>query len=149
MAEHMREQVAAAVLAATTGLATTGANVFRGRVRSFTVDELPGGNILTRAERIEPKTLPRPRMQDRHLQVDWVAQVRKIDGYETELNKIVKEVEVALAAPAVVVACGAKTISLRYIGAPVDVQNEVVYAQVTISFEVWYLTSEYTPDVAQ
>ena len=147
MADHMREQAAVAILAATTGLTTTGARVFRGRVTPFQREELPGGNVSTGPERIEPKTFPRPRTQDRYLQVDWIAQVRKIDGYETQVNAIFKEVETALANPAVAASFGAKAITLRHIETPIEVQNEVPYVQAAMNFEVWYMTAENAPDV--
>jgi hypothetical protein len=147
MADHMREQAAAAILTATTGLTTTGANVFRGRVAPFERTELPAGNVSTLGENVNPRTFPRPRMQERRMQVDWVAHVRKVDGYETQLNTIFKEVEIALSAPAVVAAFGAKAISLLHIDAPVEVQNEVTYVQAAMNFEVWYITAEDAPDV--
>lgn len=147
MADHMREQAAVAILAATTGLGTTGANVARGRVSLFERDELPAGNVMTGPERIETEGYPRPRVQSRFLQVDWVVHVRKVNGYQTEANQIFKEVEIALANPAVAAACGAKAITLRHIESPIEVQNEVPYLQVAMNFEVWYLAAENAPDV--
>jgi hypothetical protein len=147
MALHMREQAAVAILTATTSLTTTGANVFRGRVAPFQRDELPAGNVSTLGENINPRTFPRPRMQERRLQVDWVAHVRKANGYEAELNLIFKEVETALSDPTVAASFGAKAISLLHIDAPVEVQNEVVYVQAAMNFEVWYITAENAPDI--
>lgn len=146
MSDHMREQAAVAILAATSSLTTTAANVFRGRVAPFQRTELPGGNVSTLGERIEPRTFPRPRTQERRLQVDWVAHVRKVDGAETQLNQIFKEVETALADPAVVASFGAKAITLLHIEAPIEVQNETPYLAASMNFEVWYITSENAPD---
>lgn len=147
MADHMREQAATAIVTATTGLATTGANVFRGRVSSFQRDELPAGNVRTGPERIDPTTFPRPRTQQRRMQVDWVAHLRMVDGYETTLNSIFKEVEIALANPAVAASFGAKAITLLHIEAPIEIQNEMTYVRAAMNFEVWYMAAENAPDV--
>lgn len=147
MADHMRERAVTAIATATTGLTTTGTNVFRGRVSPFEEQELPGGNVVDGPERIEPGTYPRPRIQERYLQVDWIIQVRKVDGYGTQRNKIIKEVEIALANPAVAASFGAKAITLRHIETPIEMQNEVTYVQVAMNFEVYYLAAENAPDV--
>lgn len=146
MADHMREQAVAAIATATTGLTTTGTNVFRGRASAFQRSELPGGNIRTGAERIEPTTFPRPRTQQRRLQIDWEICVAAADGYQQTTNEIIKEVEIALAAPAVAASFGAKAITLLHIDAPIEIQNEVTYVRTAMNFEVWYVTSENAPD---
>jgi len=148
MADHMREQAVAAIVTATTGLTTTGSNVFMGRVSPFQREELPGGNVVDGPERIETEGYPRPRVQQRFLQVDWIIHVRLVDGYRTQRNLIMKEVEVALANPAVAASFGAKAITLRHVETPIEVQNEVAYVQVAMNFEVQYLTFENAPDVA-
>jgi hypothetical protein len=146
MADHLREQAIEAILAATTGLTTTGANVFRGRVESFQRTELPGGNIRSGAERIDPRSFPRPRIQERRFQVDWIIHVALATGYEEQTNLIIKEVEIALANPAVAAAFGGKAVSLLHIDAPLEVLSEVKYVQTAMNFEVWYMTSENAPD---
>ena len=96
MSDHMRQQILAAVATAVTGLATTGANVFRGRVSDLQRSELPALRIRMGNEVVEPRTFPAPRTQERRLQVDVVACVREADGLDAALNAIFAEVEVAL-----------------------------------------------------
>lgn len=147
MTDHVREQAMVAMAAAITGLSTL-TTVSRGRVRPFEADELNGANLRTGNERVDPETFPRPRYQVRALQIDVVIHVAQADGYETTLNAIFKEVEPALAAPAVAAACGAKSISLRNIDAPLAVQGEMTTVQTAMNFEVNYITAENAPDVA-
>lgn len=149
MADHMRKQALDAITTAVTGLATTGANAFLGRVALLQRSEVPGLVIRGGAERIEPDGFPRPRIQQRAYQVDVLVHVREADDYEDVLNEIIKEVEVALAPASVAGSFGAKAITLRNIDAPLTVQNEVTYVQSAMNFEVFYLTAENAPDVAK
>lgn len=143
---HLRKQALDAFVTALTGLTTTGANVFLGRVSLLQTNEVPGLVIRGGAERIEPRSFPRPRTQERHFQVDVLVHVRETDDYEVTLNDVIEEVEVALAPASVVAGFGAKAISLRNIDAPIRAQNEVTYVQTAMNFEVWYMTSENAPD---
>lgn len=145
---HMRQQALAAIKTATTGLATTGANVFLARVTPLQRAELPAGVIFSGRETIDPETFPRPRYQERRFQVDWIVHVRETDDFETELNEVMQEVEEALAPAAVAASFGAKAITLRNIDAPQRVQNEVTYVQAAMNFEVFYIVAENAPDVA-
>lgn len=147
MADHMRKQALDAITTAVTGLATTGANVFLGRVSPLEREQVPALVIRGGPERIEPDGLTRPRFQQRFYQVDVLVHVREADDYEEVLNQIIKEVETALASGSVPAGFGAKTITLRFIEAPLKAQNELTYVQSAMNFEVFYVAAENAPDV--
>ena len=146
MADTMRKQALDAIVTAVTGLTTTGANVFLGRPSPLARTEVPGLVVRSGNERVEPRSFPRPRVQERFFQVDILVHVRETDDFEDALNLIIGEIEVALADPSVVAGFGAKAITLRNIDAPGRVQNEVTYVQAAMNYEVWYFTAENAPD---
>jgi len=93
------EQIMVAVLANLTGLATTGANVFRGRVYGLQDTEVPALTIYQGADTpLGDYGLENYAFIDSELTIKVTAHVKTADQAETELNKIRREVHVALMA---------------------------------------------------
>jgi len=82
---HVRKQIRDAIVTATTGLTTTGSNVFRSRIYPLEQTKLPGLCIFTRSETVEFDTLT-------------MAYVSATTNYDNTLDQIAVEVEEALAA---------------------------------------------------
>ena len=95
---HVRKQIRDAIVTATTGLTTTGSNVFRSRIYPLEQTKLPGLCIFTRSEAVEFDTLTMPRSISRTLDVMIEAYVSATANYDNTLDQIAVEVEEALAA---------------------------------------------------
>jgi len=95
---HVRKQIRDAIVTATTGLATTGSNVFRSRIYPLEQTKLPGLCIFTRSETVEFDTLTMARSINRVLDVMIEAYVSATTNYDNTLDQIAVEVEEALAA---------------------------------------------------
>ena len=94
---HRAETIMAAVVTAVTGLATTGARVFRGRAYAVQPAELPCLLVWADADPAEP-VQSQDRVQS-NLVVNIDAVVREVSAQvDTRLNLIRKEITVALAA---------------------------------------------------
>ena len=100
MALHVREQIADAAVTALTGLTTTTTRVYRGRdteARPLQADEVPGLVIITGGEAPEIGSLGVSRIIERRMRLLVTAHVKAASGYDSTLNLILKECEVALA----------------------------------------------------
>lgn len=149
MADHVREQIAVAALAAITSLSTTGANVFRDRdtdERPLQSAELPGLVVSDDGEPSEIVTLGIGRLLQRRMRFMIAAHVKAASGYSSVLNQILKEIEVAFAGAAL---GGAKWATLT------DVSNresseggDTPAVRQTFTFEFFYITAHDAPDVA-
>jgi len=95
---HVRKQIRDAIVTATTGLTTTGSNVFRSRIYPLEQTKLPGLCIFTRSETVEFDTLTMARSINRVLDVMIEAYVSATANYDNTLDQIAVEVEEALAA---------------------------------------------------
>jgi hypothetical protein len=95
---HVRKQIRDAIVTATTGLTTTGSNVFRSRIYPLEQTKLPGLCIFTRSETVEFDTLTMARSINRVLDVMIEAYVSATTNYDNTLDQIAVEVEEALAA---------------------------------------------------
>jgi rubrerythrin len=91
---HAREQIRDAVITTVTGLATTEERVFAGRIYPLTTAELPGLCVYTNAEQSE--LLTRTTLQ-RTLELVIEAYVKVTDAYESTIDTIAAEVELAIA----------------------------------------------------
>lgn len=98
MAEHRAEQIMDAIVANLTGLTTTGANIERGRVYDWEESALPALSLFMGDDvpvELEDQTYG---YIDHNLQVLVDLHIKNITGVESTLNKIKKEVTVALMA---------------------------------------------------
>ena len=95
---HVRKQIRDAVVAAVTGLTTTGSNVFRNRVYPIEQANLPGLCVFTRTEAVVFDTMTLARSIARNLEIMIEAYVVGTANYDNTLDQIAVEVEEALAA---------------------------------------------------
>ena len=98
---HKRQSIQAAVVAAVTGLTTTGARVYAGRVYPSGTANLPGLNVTTPRDDVSGDFPANRRAQMRKLTITIEARVKPADGTDTpqeQMNKIEDEVQKALMA---------------------------------------------------
>lgn len=95
---HLRKQIRDAAQTATTGLATTGSNVFPGRVHNLAAGDLPALLIYATSEQAEIISISRPRTALRDLEIvfEGRAQAATAEALEDLLDTIALEVETAL-----------------------------------------------------
>lgn len=144
---HAREQILQAVVGKLTGLPTTGANVFLGRVSDLAANELPAILVRSGSESVAPLTLAAPRQLERRLTVLVGAVVRVADGLDTALNAIASEIEPALAMPNPLSGLNVAAVTLRGLAAPRMEQGQQPVADITMQYEITYITAEDDPDV--
>ena len=92
--DHSRKQIRDAIKTVLTGLATTSNNIFYDYV--YAINKLPALVVFTRAETIENKTIGKPRVQERTLQIDITGIVKTNTNYQDTVDKITEEVETAI-----------------------------------------------------
>ena len=95
---HMRKQIGDAVVTAVTGLATTGANVFKSRVYPNEQSKLPLLCIYTLIEESEIITMGTPYKYQRDLEVMIEGYAKATTSLDDALDQISLEVEEAMAA---------------------------------------------------
>lgn len=96
MADHLHAQIRAALATALTGLASTGANVFRNRLAVVPESKLPALCIFADSESAEIATFHIDPLIDRVLNVTIEARA-KGDAVDDTLDQISLEVEAQLA----------------------------------------------------
>lgn len=94
---HVRKQIRDNVVTTLTGLATTGANVFRSRVYPLTASKTSGLCIFTKNETVEYQTIKIPRGQMRTLELVVEGYAVATSNLDNTLDQISLEVEEALA----------------------------------------------------
>lgn len=90
---HVRKQIRDAIVTAITGLATTGARVYKTRIYPLEQGKLPGICVYTKSEDIAPVTLTKPRTVQRTLEV--MLEAYSLAG-DDGLDQICVEVEEAI-----------------------------------------------------
>lgn len=149
MADHVREQIAAAALVALTGLATTGARIWRDRdtdERPLQATELPGLTLDDDGEPSEIVTVGNGRLLERRMRLRVMAHVKGLSGYSAQLNQILKECEIALSGAW---SSAAKYSTLAEVGAreKSEAADQPIVRQ-QFNFEVVYYTAHNAPDVS-
>jgi hypothetical protein len=143
---HLRRQIREAAAAALTGLGTTGANVFESRTHELQDINLPGLRIYTNDETVAIGSKGASRTLARELELVVEGCSKKSSGLDDELDAIVKEVEVAIAANQSI--GGAKYVQLRRIEIDMEGEAEKEVGVARMTFEVLYYAQIGTPDVA-
>ncbi len=110
---HVRESLRAAVVTAVTGLATTGANVFTGRVYPVQPSKLPALEVNTIGEDAEALTVHGPGLIERRVTVEITGVARAASDVAGTLDDIAAEVETVLSGAITV---SSKSVPLNYIG---------------------------------
>ena len=151
MADHLIEQITDAIATKVTGLATTGARVFRDRVRALDDGEFPC-LVIQDSDESPPLLVATGlssavgRQLHRTVLIDIVAYVQE-DAPSATLNLIQKEVEIALSADNTL---GGITLDLLYGGRQRTTSGEgknVVGGNV-MNYTATYRCGEKQPDVA-
>jgi hypothetical protein len=122
VADHVNTQLRDAVVAALTGLATTGSRVFRSRPDPQRNAALPCLHVYTPGEQVSPESLDVPDIQRRDVEVRVEGLAAATADLDDLLDVIRKEVEVALSAALTV---DAKSVRLTYVGCDVEVRRDV------------------------
>lgn len=151
MADHLRQQIHAALVSAVNGLATTGARVYvdrdtEARPLDAAVSELPGLVLPDAGDNAETVTIGLSGIMERRLRVPIAAHVKAQSSPGATLNQILKELEVALAAASL---AGAKSCFLVDVAErEISEVAETRTARQVFTFEIVYYTARGVPDTA-
>jgi len=141
---HARQQIRAAIVAALTGLTTTGSNVFLSHPssRNLAAADLPALRVFTLSEQTDLVENASP--QQRILDVAVEAVVMGISNIDDGLDTICAEVEIALAAnvPAGVHALNLSSTSIEFNG-----EGEQPHGVARMTFVAEYYTRLGAPEV--
>lgn len=142
---HVREQIRDAVVTACTGLATTGARVYKERLYQLRPADLPGLRIYCGAEQVEPDRLGAVHGQSRDMDLIVEGLARATADLDETLDDITAEVEAALAAD-VTLGGTCKFLHLAAIDDPEQFDDSDQPAGlVRMKFRVQYRTLNTTP----
>lgn len=149
MADHVRDQILAALKTTLTGLTTTGARVYADRTDPLAADEVPGLVIVQGSESCEYKTQTSPRLVIANFDIS-------VRAYDTRTaaqadarkraNTIAKEVQIAIAGN---LSLGAlcKYINLSQTEFDLDSEADGPSAVADMRYAVTYCFYENAPDV--
>lgn len=138
---HARKQIRDAVVAALTGLATTGTKVFQSRVNPLANGKLPGLALFTQSETADYLTMRLPRTQERKLTVGVEIYVKGVANYDDSLDQIALEVEAAIYADVTLGGIARDTV-IRSFNADFNGDGDQPVCAATMSIEVTYVTLE-------
>lgn len=99
MADHAHTQIRSAVVAALTGLATSGTRVFANRLYALAEANLPGLRVFTDSEEVSAESIHHPHLQSRRLSLVVEACARASADLDSTLDQMAQEIEIALAGP--------------------------------------------------
>ena len=149
MANHIVQQVIDAFATTVTGLTTTGANVFKDRVHNLAASQLPAIRIFDDREEIANETIiDLPYMQNRTIILTVEAVVKENTTLDATLNKIRKEIEVAIAGNSKLGGICKLHCSLQRAEKQRDGDSEVQTGKLVMSWRAVVLTMNNAPDVA-
>jgi len=94
---HVRTSIRNNIATTVTGLATTGASVFKTRLFPLGSAKLPALCVYTKSEAVAMNTMTPPRQQVRNLDVMIEAYVKGTSSIDDTLDTIAVEIEEALA----------------------------------------------------
>lgn len=141
---HARKQIRDAFAAAVTGLPTTGARVYIGRVHPLADGHEPSLLIYTGPESVEAHAMGRPRPLLRTLTLHAHAVVSATDGVEDALDQIAAEVEAAIGADETL---GGLALATLHTGSlpERDGEGRLIAGSRRLDFEVQYRTTDADP----
>lgn len=146
MAVHVRTQVRDAAVVALTGLATTGARVFKSRVYPAQDHEMPCLLVYMQGDFADPQTLDVPEYQRRTAELRVEGLAFPDTDMEDKLNQIGLEVEIALA-PGLVV--DSKLLVCTYVGSDTVLrgpEGAMEMGAIVVRFATDLLTLASNPD---
>ena len=146
MADHIRKQIRDAAVTALTGLTTSGARVYENRTHELQDANLPGLRIYTDSEEPRSAALGASRLLERDLDLVIEACSKKSSGMDDELDAMIKEVWIALAANQGI--GGAKWVLPTRIEIDMEGEAEKDVGVARMTFQVRYYTTLGAPDVS-
>ncbi len=145
MADHVRQQLRAALATRLTGLATTGSRVHGYRVHPLQVSELPALAIHVVREAVAPGTVHTPALIDRDVEVRVMGMASAVTAPDDTLDLIAKEVETALASALTV---AGKSVAAHYRGCEISFEDgEKAVGVIDMEFSVRLFNAANAPDV--
>jgi len=146
---HVRTQIRTAAAAALTGLTTTGARVFKSRTAPTDDAELPCLLIFCDDESsIEKTTVGNPGRLSRPLELIVKGLAKKNTSLDDELDKIAKEIEVAIGANVTLGGLVREGVWLQSIEARINEEMETPCGEIVLTFSATYSTNSNAPEVA-
>lgn len=145
---HVRKSIRDAHVVAVTGLTTTGARVYPGRVYPLQAAELPALLVYTDAEDVQTDQLGVNRTLEREVDIVIEACFKDTVSLDDKGDVILTEVETALGTPGVNLG-GAKRTQLSRIEFERDAQGEKPAARMKMVFKALYYTARGAPTIAQ
>lgn len=147
MADHVRQQIRAALETALTGLATA-STVYVGRVAPIDADNLPALVVSAAAENVELASKAGALLRSLTVEVEGHAQ--QASGILDTFDAIAKEVEIAIAGAADLGDLAALASSVALLDTEIEFTGESVQPAglVRLTYEITYQTTEAAPDVA-
>jgi hypothetical protein len=145
MANHVRLQIRDAIVAAVTGLPTTGANVYTSVVYPLEEATLPGLIVRIGAEQSSAKDMQSPTALRRDCDMSIIACAEDNGDIDAALSAIAAEIEAAIEVPTP----GAPWKFLRLTGSTprLDGSSEKVRGQLALTYRATYYTMEDDPTV--
>ena len=147
MANHIRQQIREQVGSTLTGLTTTGSNVFQTRVYPLENTNLPALVIYTKSETSEPLVISANRIMSRELQLIIEVYVKQTSNFDDEVDKICKEVEIALSADTTINGL-AKDSFIQSTEIEYNTEGEKPLSYGILTFLTNYYVDETRPDIA-
>lgn len=146
MADGVDQQILDAVVAALTGLTTSGARVFPDRLHELQEGSVPGLRVYLNEETIQTGSMGVGRRRAHTAELIVEACSKKSTGMDRELRTMRKEVLARIDANQG--AGGAKYIEPRRVEIDMEGEAEKDVGVARITFEVVYYTGQGAPDVA-
>jgi hypothetical protein len=149
MADHVCQQVIDAFATAVTGLTTTTSHVFKDRLHNLAVSDLPALRIFDdREEVINEVITSLPYMQHRIVTLTVEAVVKENSTLDATLNKIRKEIEVAISSNSTLGGICKLHCSLKSAEKQRDDSCETQAGKLVMTWQAIVLTMNNAPDVA-
>jgi hypothetical protein len=140
---HARQQIRNAVVAAVTGLTTTGASVFKSRARALEDSALPALFVYTQDEEAIYHTST-PRLVERDLQVMVEAAAKAVTGFDDLIDQISVEIEVAMIGNAGLTSL-LKNLVLKSTKIQVSGEGDQTMAGLRLEYSAQYFVRENDP----
>lgn len=118
---HVRQQLREAIVAAVTGLASTGARVYSALTYPALQSDLPHLEVNTVEEQAESVSLHGPGLIERTVVIEITARAIATSGLATMVDDVAAEVETALGGSVMV---SGKEVPLSYQGASIQFSSE-------------------------
>jgi len=145
MANHLHQQIRAAIVTALTGLATTGTRVYANRLQPLPDALSPTLLVTLDEETATPATFHTNPILERELRLTVAAVAKATSGLDDTLDQISKEVETALSGG---ITLSGRRLDFTYTGMSFDdEQGDKPVGIKRMSFTVPFTAAANAPDV--